>query len=341
MDLNDQNITVDSLDDMLALSLKKLKQTKRGTRRQKFKIGRSLLKDTLIYNQGQQALVLNTSEQDQGSSSSDTAQVVALDTADQDQKSGSTDTADTDEDANNNDWWFDDFFNDQDDEDDEDDKDKDLNTHLDAEKHLPSANDYSQASSSSSSLISTAAIDNSLLAVQERNQAASQVSSFVASASSANEDKINDKQGSGSVNKDNSILNDASKNFRNIKTAAEDSNAASNASAGGSNTKKRSAASMEDANINQSDPSTSNGLSLSSKPRKKLRPNTTYQQSTISIATIPKAPVTYLAIIDKENISNTKSLAGKRKRDYYDEDGEIDQDEVAKPRKFFKTNKRC
>ncbi|CEP10853.1 hypothetical protein, partial, partial [Parasitella parasitica] len=167
---NDQNITVDSLDDMLALSLKKLKQTKRGTRRQKFKIGRSLLKDTLIYNlcesvqevrehisrqntpepgtpppagdeihveaavnissQGQQALVLNTSDQDQGSSSSDTAQVVALDTADQDQKSGSKDT---DEDANNNDWWFDDFFNDQDDEDDEDDKDKDLNTHLDAE----------------------------------------------------------------------------------------------------------------------------------------------------------------------------------------------------------------
>ncbi|CEP12424.1 hypothetical protein, partial, partial [Parasitella parasitica] len=179
-----------------------------------------------ISSQGQQALVLETSEQDQESSSSDTGQVVALDTADQDQRSGIKGTA---EDANNNDWWFEDFFNDQDGG---DNGDKDLNAHLDAENHFPSANDYSQASSSSPSLINTAAIDNSLLAVQEHNHAAPQASSFAASTSSSNEDKIIEKQGSGSANKNKSTLNDASKILKNIKTAAEEPCAASNASAG-------------------------------------------------------------------------------------------------------------
>ncbi|CEP09322.1 hypothetical protein [Parasitella parasitica] len=207
------------------------------------------------------------------------------------------------------------------------------------ENHLPSASDYSQASSPSLSITSTVAIDNSLLGVQERNRAAPQAPSFAATNSSANDDEIHDKQGSGSTNKENSTLNNASKILSNIKTAAEDSKAASKASTGAPNNKKRSAASMEDADINQSSPSTSNGLPSPSEPRKKLCPNT-YQQSAISIASISKAPATYPAIIDKENVSTTKSLAGKRKRDYDDEDGEIDYDEKAKPRKYLKTNKR-
>ncbi|CEP11212.1 hypothetical protein, partial, partial [Parasitella parasitica] len=165
----------------------------------------------------------------------------------------------------------------------------------------------------------TAAIDNCLLAFQERNHAAPQAVSFAASTSSTNDDEA---QGYGSTNKENSTLNNAPKILGDIKSAAEGSNEASKASAEASNTNKRSAASMEDADINQNSPGTSNGLPLPSEPRKKLRPNSTYQQSTISIVTNPKEPATYPVIIDKENVPCTKSLAGKRKRDYGYEDGE-------------------
>ncbi|CEP10314.1 hypothetical protein, partial, partial [Parasitella parasitica] len=183
--------------------------------------------------------------------------------------------------------------------------------------------------------------DNSLLQAQESNYAVSQAWSSAASTSSAKDSKIHDTQGSANANnKGKHALNNAFRILDNTKTLDKDSRAASNAFVGPvSNTKKRSAAAVEDADNNQGSPGTSSGLPLRYEPKKKLRTNTNPQQVAVNTVNTQETHAIYTkqtAILDnKENPPRSKPLAGKRKRDLDDESK--DEDEEAKPRKFLKT----
>ncbi|CEP20045.1 hypothetical protein [Parasitella parasitica] len=188
--------------------------------------------------------------------SSQDHQAAVMDTSDQAQRSSSSDIAQ----------WFDELYNNSNDK---DDQEGDLNDYPDAENHLADANEDSQTPSSSSSAAAT---------------------------SSANVNENHDNQAPSNTNKKKHALNNASKIADNTKTLAENSKAASDAFVGSVNTKKRLAASIEEADISAIPESPTRNHPSAIHTKSPYLPNPWSQSLSRSYGSISPTFLTYIVL---------------------------------------------